>query len=94
VGRRRKAHGAPGTIPWAQIMSSLPVWAIVVNNFTFHYTLYVLMNWLPTYFDQGLHASLASIGPGKSAPYFMHVPLPRRRRGRRGLPALRSTTSL
>ena len=28
------------------------VWAIVVNNFTFHYTFYVVMNWLPTYFDK------------------------------------------
>ncbi|GMP88764.1 hypothetical protein CsSME_00040625 [Camellia sinensis var. sinensis] len=30
------------------IVLSLPVWAIVVNIFTFHYALYVLMNWLPT----------------------------------------------
>lgn len=63
--------GSAGKIPWGAIMVSLPVWAIVVNNFTFHYSLYVLMNWLPTYFDQGLHASLHSIGPGKSAPYFI-----------------------
>ena len=28
------------------------VWAIVVNNFTFHYALYVVMNWLPLYFEQ------------------------------------------
>ena len=28
------------------------VWAIVINNFTFHYAFYVVMNWLPTYFDK------------------------------------------
>ena len=30
------------------------MWAIVANNFTFHYALYVVMNWLPLYFDQVL----------------------------------------
>ncbi|KAI4967730.1 hypothetical protein ZWY2020_016885 [Hordeum vulgare] len=39
------------SIPWLRIIFSLPVWAIVVNNFTFHYALYVIMNWLPTYFN-------------------------------------------
>jgi hypothetical protein len=32
---------------------SLPVWAIVINNFSFHYAFYVVMNWLPTYFNSG-----------------------------------------
>ncbi|KAL2532715.1 putative anion transporter 5 [Abeliophyllum distichum] len=38
-------------IPCKKIIFSLPVWAIVVNNFTFHYALYMLTNWLPTYFE-------------------------------------------
>jgi sugar phosphate permease len=44
---------APSTvkIPWRKIIFSLPVWAIDVNNFTFHYALYDIMNWLPTYFE-------------------------------------------
>ena len=33
------------------------VWAIVVNNFTFHYAFYVVMNWLPTYFDKARGAA-------------------------------------
>ncbi|OVA00240.1 Major facilitator superfamily [Macleaya cordata] len=56
-------------IPWKKIMLSLPVWAIVVNNFTFHYALYVLMNWLPTYFEQGLQLSLQEMGSSKMLPY-------------------------
>ncbi|EXB40418.1 hypothetical protein L484_013721 [Morus notabilis] len=44
-----------GGIPWQRIIGSMPVWAIVVNNFTFHNALYVLMNWLPTYFEQADH---------------------------------------
>lgn len=56
-------------IPWKSIFFSLPVWAIVVNNFTFHYALYVLMNWLPTYFEQGLQLSLQEMGSSKMLPY-------------------------
>lgn len=57
-------------IPWKKIILSLPVWAIVVNNFTFHYALYVLMNWLPTYFELGLQLSLQEMGSSKMMPYF------------------------
>ncbi|KAL3520294.1 hypothetical protein ACH5RR_018443 [Cinchona calisaya] len=57
-------------IPWKNITLSLPVWAIVVNNFTFHYALYVLMNWLPTYFELGLQLSLQEMGSSKMMPYF------------------------
>ncbi|KAF7825900.1 putative anion transporter 5 [Senna tora] len=56
-------------IPWMKILTSLPVWAIVVNNFTFHYGLYVLMNWLPTYFELGLQISLHDMGSSKMMPY-------------------------
>ena len=62
----------PGAaIPWAALLLSPPVWAIVVNNFTFHYALYVLMNWLPTYFDRALGVGLQAVGPAKAAPYFL-----------------------
>ncbi|KAL3838577.1 hypothetical protein ACJIZ3_023168 [Penstemon smallii] len=56
-------------IPWKRIILSVPVWAIVVNNFTFHYALYVLMNWLPTYFELGLNFSLQEMGSSKMIPY-------------------------
>lgn len=56
-------------IPWKRIIFSLPVWAIVANNFTFHYALYVLMNWLPTYFELGLQLSLQEMGSSKMVPY-------------------------
>ncbi|KAI5315264.1 PREDICTED: ascorbate transporter [Prunus dulcis] len=57
------------SIPWKIIFRSLPIWAIVVNNFTFHYALYVMMNWLPTYFEQGLQLSLQDMGSYKMVPY-------------------------
>ena len=42
-----------------------------VNNFTFHYAFYVVMNWLPTYFDKVLKANLAELGPVKTLPYLI-----------------------
>lgn len=71
-GQKVKSEGHLGKIsqiPWKRIMLSLPVWSIVVNNFTFHYALYVLMNWLPTYFEQGLQLSLQDMGSSKMMPY-------------------------
>ncbi|KMZ58770.1 putative anion transporter 7 [Zostera marina] len=56
-------------IPWKKILLSVPVWAIVINNFTFHYALYVLMNWLPTYFQLSLHLNLQDMGSSKMFPY-------------------------
>ncbi len=44
--------GRPSETPWARMLRHRAVWAIIVNNFTFHYAFYVVMNWLPTYFDQ------------------------------------------
>lgn len=47
--------------PWNEAFDPAPragaVWAIVVNNFTFHYAFYVVMNWLPTYFDKVTNGS-------------------------------------
>eukprot|EP00271_Cylindrocystis_brebissonii_P011117 TRINITY_DN2787_c0_g1_i1.p1 TRINITY_DN2787_c0_g1~~TRINITY_DN2787_c0_g1_i1.p1 ORF type:complete len:488 (+),score=16.49 TRINITY_DN2787_c0_g1_i1:403-1866(+) len=71
TGGTKVRRGKDSVIPWGRIFLSAPVWAIVVNNFTFHYALYVLMNWLPTYFDQGLQASLHTMGAAKMMPYFV-----------------------
>ncbi|GLJ15727.1 hypothetical protein SUGI_0258830 [Cryptomeria japonica] len=57
------------SIPWKNLLSSFPIWALVLNNFTFDYALYVLMNWLPTYFEMGLHLSLQKMGSSKMLPY-------------------------
>ena len=51
----RGASGRKGrtpATPWKRILGHPAVWAILVNNFTFHYAFYVVMNWLPTYFDK------------------------------------------
>ncbi|KAG0500263.1 hypothetical protein HPP92_000335 [Vanilla planifolia] len=63
-------YNLSGKVPWKKMMCSLPIWAIVVNNFSFHYALYMLMNWLPTYYELGLKLSLQEMGSSKMLPYF------------------------
>lgn len=49
-------------IPWGQLFASSAVWAIIANNFAFHYGTYVLMNWLPTYFGEYIGVPLNDLG--------------------------------
>lgn len=50
--RRSSGAAIAGPPPWRRLLSSAAVWAIVVNNFAFHYAFYLVMNWLPTYFNR------------------------------------------
>lgn len=56
-------------MPWSRIISHPAVWAIIINNYAFHYAFYVVMNWLPTYFAEMLRTNLALLGPVKALPY-------------------------
>lgn len=51
-GHSSGGKGRPAPTPWRRMMGSMAVWAIVINNFSFHYAFYVIMNWLPTYFNK------------------------------------------
>lgn len=69
LGAAMTMTGRPGSTPWKAMLTSPALWAIVTNNFTFHYAFYVIMNWLPTYFDSLLGTPLAALGPAKCLPY-------------------------
>ena len=60
-----------GPTPVKAILRHSAVWAIVVNNFAFHYSFYVVMNWMPTYFEALIGRKLDSIGIGKPVPYIV-----------------------
>lgn len=47
-----KQKGRTPATPWLRMLTQPAVWAIIINNFAFHYAFYVVMNWLPTYFDK------------------------------------------
>jgi ACS family sodium-dependent inorganic phosphate cotransporter len=69
LGAAMTMTGRPGSTPWKAMLTSPALWAIVTNNFTFHYAFYVIMNWLPTYFDSLLGTPIAALGPAKCLPY-------------------------
>lgn len=50
------------TIPWVQLLSKVPVWAIIINHFCSNWGFYVLLTWLPTYFTQALGVDLSQVG--------------------------------
>lgn len=58
-------------LAWTDMLWSLPVWAIITNSFCFHYALYMIMNWLPTYFDSIIKIPLSSLGNVKAMPFLL-----------------------
>ena len=60
-----------GAIPWGAMFRSPAVWAIIVNNFGYHYLVYVLVSWQPTYFEEALGVRLAGNKLASSGPYFV-----------------------
>eukprot|EP00798_Chlamydomonas_sp_ICE-L_P002986 gene2986-12994_t len=41
-------------VPWAEFFKSVPVWAVTVAHFCFNWGYYVLLAWLPSYFELAL----------------------------------------
>jgi ACS family sodium-dependent inorganic phosphate cotransporter len=72
VGRRGPYDAppeAPRTIPWAALLRTPAVWAIIINHFCHNWALYVMLAWLPTYFKTTFGISLANAGLYSAAPW-------------------------
>lgn len=48
-------------IPWRAIVTSKPLWAIVVAHFSFNWTFYTLLTLLPTYMKDILGFSIQQV---------------------------------
>jgi len=48
-------------IPWRELLSQKPVWAIIIAHFSNNWGLYVLLSWLPSYFSGQLGIGLRSV---------------------------------
>jgi ACS family sodium-dependent inorganic phosphate cotransporter len=57
------------TIPWARLLKSSAVWAIIINHFCSNWALYVLLAWLPSYFNTTFKVSLTNAGWLSAAPW-------------------------
>jgi hypothetical protein len=57
--------------PWGALISSPAVLVIMLNNFTFHYAFFVVMSWMPTFYEQKLGLHVASYTALKMTPYLI-----------------------
>lgn len=48
-------------IPWGSILTSMPLWAIVVAHFSYNWTFYTLLTLLPTYMSDVLGFSIKEV---------------------------------
>ncbi|CAJ1066712.1 sialin [Xyrichtys novacula] len=58
-----------GGIPWKAIVTSRPLWAIVVAHFSYNWTFYTLLTLLPTYMNNILGFSIQQNGMLSALPY-------------------------
>ena len=56
-------------LPWRLLLLSMPVWAMVVAHFSTTWILYFLLAWLPSYFRDVQHLSIANAGLFSAAPW-------------------------
>lgn len=50
------------TIPWRLILSKAPVWALIVSHFCHNWGTFILLTWMPTYYNQVLKFNLTESG--------------------------------
>ncbi len=60
---------SPGPVPWRSLLLRGPVWAMVASHFATLWVLYFLLAWLPSYFRDVQHLSIADAGLFSAAPW-------------------------
>ncbi|XP_028191407.1 sodium-dependent phosphate transport protein 1, chloroplastic-like isoform X1 [Glycine soja] len=59
------------TIPWRLILSKPPVWALIVSHFCHNWGTFILLTWMPTYYNQVLKFNLTESGLFCVLPWFI-----------------------
>ncbi|XP_042046358.1 ascorbate transporter, chloroplastic-like isoform X1 [Salvia splendens] len=49
-------------IPWKKILTKAPVWALIVSHFCHNWGTFILLTWMPTYYNQVLKFNLTESG--------------------------------
>lgn len=57
------------TIPWRILLTNRHLWVIYVSHFSFNYSWYVLLGWLPTYLQENLGLNLQEHQLLAATPY-------------------------
>ncbi|KAG0474621.1 hypothetical protein HPP92_014307 [Vanilla planifolia] len=50
------------SIPWKLILSKPPVWALIISHFCHNWGTFILLTWMPTYYNQVLKFNLTQSG--------------------------------
>ncbi|KAK7394757.1 hypothetical protein VNO78_15295 [Psophocarpus tetragonolobus] len=50
------------SIPWKLILSKAPVWALIISHFCHNWGTFILLTWMPTYYNQVLKLNLTESG--------------------------------
>ncbi|KAI4306631.1 hypothetical protein L6164_029892 [Bauhinia variegata] len=58
------------TIPWRLILSKAPVWALIISHFCHNWGTFILLTWMPTYYNQVLKFNLMESGLFCVLPWF------------------------
>ncbi|XP_013731259.2 ascorbate transporter, chloroplastic [Brassica napus] len=57
-------------IPWKLILSKPPVWALIISHFCHNWGTFILLTWMPTYYNQVLKFNLTESGLLCVLPWF------------------------
>jgi MFS transporter, ACS family, solute carrier family 17 (sodium-dependent inorganic phosphate cotransporter), other len=63
------APAASPAVPWARILRSSAVWALVFNHFCSNWGYYVILSWLPRFFADAYGLDLAGVGYASVLPW-------------------------
>uniref|UniRef100_A0A667X8J6 Sialin n=1 Tax=Myripristis murdjan TaxID=586833 RepID=A0A667X8J6_9TELE len=66
---KNELSSSGGHIPWGSIVTSRPLWAIVIAHFSYNWTFYTLLTLLPTYMSDILGFSIQQNGMLSALPY-------------------------
>jgi len=71
-GGGRGGDGGEGEgVPWAALLRAPQVWAIVANQFCQGWGFYVLLNWIPAYYEEELGVDVDGMGAYLVLPYLV-----------------------
>lgn len=62
---------ATPAVPWARILRSSAVWALIFNHFCSNWGFYVILSWLPRYFADAHKLDLVSVGYASLLPWLV-----------------------
>lgn len=62
ISRNTAVQKPLNKIPWRELLSKPPVWALIVSHFCHNWGTFILLTWMPTYYNQVLGLDLKSSG--------------------------------